>query len=417
MPGMRFRIRPSVHLTVAALLSMIPLTGMAAAQSTADQFGVQFRANAAQEMIVLAVQQGISSLPPTSGQSFTYHFDPELSTFVPSEHMGPTAFRSTQVIGEGRLSVRGAASYFNPSKTFGPIDYKVSGVDFPDPPGSCTRFGMKVNAQVGLFNLGVTYGITNRLEVDLNVPLVVTDVSGKEVFYSPPNEPGKIDTAHCSVLRTQFSGDLVSAKPFQDITLPGGSNVQFNHGTNAGVGRISLGSKFLFYDSDRLQLAFAPEFFFPSPSQDAYAGSDTGAVLPRVIAQAVALPWWRFHVDAGYDYDYDLAELRRFTWDTGTSMATTGAYALTVDFGVGGSQFDQGIQWTPQTAPFGTVNHTGEIRALGNTRLGTTFVDFLGGIKVRLSQQVALSGSVNVPLNSEGFRAAAVGTLAAEYYF
>ena len=401
--------------------SILVLAGIATAHSvraqvSGDQFGVQSRANAANEMIVLAVQQGISSLPPTTGQTFTYEFNRELSTFVPSERMGPTSFRSPQTIGEGRFSLRGAFSYFEASQTFGPIDYKVTGKDFPDPPGYCTRFGVDVSAAVGLFNFGVTYGITNRIEADFNLPVVVTDVSGKEIFYSDrPAFEEQVAVDKCSV----FPGSSRPVSlPFQNVQLPQGS-VDFNHGTSAGVGRMSLGAKISLYENDRVQLAFAPEFFFPSPSQDAYAGSGTGAVLPRVIAQIVALPQWRFHVDAGYDYDYELAELRRFTWNTGTSWATAGEHAFTVDLGVGGSQFDQGIEWSPQLASFslGPGEQPGQIRALSSTRLGTTFVDFLGGIKVRVAEHVAVSGAVNVPLNSQGFRADAVGTFAAEYYF
>src|SRR5882672_5366874 len=63
------------------------------------QFGAQCRADAASKMIVLGVQQGISSLPPTSGQSFSYEFNPELDTYVTSERLGPTSFRAPQTIG------------------------------------------------------------------------------------------------------------------------------------------------------------------------------------------------------------------------------------------------------------------------------------------------------------------------------
>jgi hypothetical protein len=38
-------------------------------------------------------------------------------------------------------------------------------------------------------------------------------------------------------------------------------------------------------------------------------------------------------------------------------------------------------------------------------------------VKFAVSNHVVLSGVVNVPLNDEGFRADAVGTIGAEYYF
>ena len=38
-------------------------------------------------------------------------------------------------------------------------------------------------------------------------------------------------------------------------------------------------------------------------------------------------------------------------------------------------------------------------------------------LKFAVTDKVVLSGTVNVPVNDEGFRADAVGTVAAEYYF
>src|SRR5512147_841571 len=104
-------------LGVVGVVSGVFGISAAAAAQNANQFGGQDRADAASRMIVLGVQQGISSLPPTSGQSFTYEFDPVLTTYVSSERLGPTALRSPQTIGLNRLSLRVAASYFEVSDT------------------------------------------------------------------------------------------------------------------------------------------------------------------------------------------------------------------------------------------------------------------------------------------------------------
>jgi hypothetical protein len=91
---------------------------------------------------------------------------------------------------------------------------------------------------------------------------------------------------------------------------------------------------------------------------------------------------------------------------------------VTFDFGAGGSIFDVPIRWTPPTSTgIGPGGADVKLTALGNTRLGDDFVDFLGGFKVRLTDTLVLSGSATTPLNSEGFRADAVGTVALEAYF
>jgi hypothetical protein len=63
------------------------------------QLGGFCRAQAAQQMIVVGVQQGISSLPPTSGQSFSWTYDTAIDTYVRSDILGPMSFRTPQTVG------------------------------------------------------------------------------------------------------------------------------------------------------------------------------------------------------------------------------------------------------------------------------------------------------------------------------
>jgi hypothetical protein len=397
----------------------------------ANQFGGQDRADAARQMIVLGVQQGISSLPPMSGQAFSYEFDPARDTYVRSKQLGPTSFRAPQTVGAGNLSVRFATSYFELADSLSPIPYRIK-TDEPPPGGtqrldSVALFGLSANAKVGLVNLAANYGFTNRFEVMLNLPVVIVDAHASQVFsssrsglYLPPNGSHVFSAP-------VFNNDVGKALQTLDNALkPGGPLVlrqetfsdlgfAFNDGTHVGVGRIDIGAKGVLYSGTRAQLAFAPEFFFPSPNEAEFAGSDSAAILPRLVGAVTVSRLLKLHVDAGYDFDFDHDELRRVVWNAGASIPGP---SVTFDFGLGGSKFNQGIQWTPpvvhgariQTFPPSTAT------ALGDVRLGDNFVDFLGGFKVRLTDRYVLSGSVNVPVNNEGFRAAAVGTLALEYY-
>jgi hypothetical protein len=145
------------------------------------------------------------------------------------------------------------------------------------------------------------------------------------------------------------------------------------------------------------------------------AGSASPAILPRVVAAADLAEFLRMHADVGYDYDFDFNELRRFVWDVGWSVPLTG---VVFDFGVGGSKYNQGIQWTPDTAQFEDLEGQAQTMvALQDNRLGDNFVDFLGGVKLRLTDHAVVGGAVNVPVNDQGFRPTAVGTVAVELYF
>jgi hypothetical protein len=389
--------------------------GTARAQSNAA-FGVQQRANAAQQMILLGVSQGISNLPPTSGQSFVYEYDEVLDTYKATGLLGPTAYRSPLTIGKGKMSFRVAGSYFELVNTQNPINYEVSGLNQP----LFTKFGLKTNAKVGLFNVAYSYGPLEWLELSVNFPIAIVDAHAKSSFVtlaSAANAPiGDAPVAAATSIealdRNLSNGTLILREGSVNQL---GAN--FNEGTSAGLGRVSLGGKALFLQTEYVEAAFSLEIFLPSPSEDEYAGPDSGAFLPRLITAFNLFEGGKAHVDVGYDHDTEFVELRRFVWNTGLSYAIPG---FTIDAGVGGSKFNRGIEWTPSSfvqPPGQEVDVPLTFTALGDNTLGDNYVDFLFGVKGQILENTVLSGAVNVPLNSDGIRPEAVGTVAFEMYF
>jgi hypothetical protein len=421
------RLRPLVHVrnTRAALVGALIAgwVSVAAAQSP-DQFGGQQRADAAEQMIVLAVQQAVSSLPPTSGQSFSYSYDPQTLTFVASERLGPTAFLSTQTVGKGKAAFRFAASYFDLDDSFGPITYLVEPKD-PESssPGGLVKLGLDANARVAVFDLSASYGLTNRVELQIDLPISIVDAEALESFtthrsgLSDPPLEARLQGPACRMGLEQCKADLTTLLESRDLVIRKETfsdlGFGFNSGTQAGVGRINVGAKGVLYTSKRFRLAALGQFFFPSPSEDQLAGPESAAILPRLIGQVNATNFLSLHGDAGYDYDFDDAELRRFVWNAGASIP---GKRFTFDLGVGGSEYDTPIRWTPSQAEGSNERETFVITALDDNRLGTSFIDFRGGVKVRLAGRFVLSGAVVVPLNDQGFRPAALGTVGVEYY-
>ena len=318
-----------------------------------NQFGLQDRADAASQMIVLGVQQGISSLPPTSGQAFTYDYNAELGTFVESEQLGPTVLRSTQTIGAKRLSLRFATSYFELGETFDPIFYTADTL-----PESFTLFGMSANADVVSFNAAATYGFTDRIEATINIPFSVVQAKASQTFLTHATavsaaEPGGgARSSPClarpgetgpQTVRAALNADAVALRELSFTAL----GADFNTGKSVGLGRISVGAKGVLLANDWGELAASGEFFCNSPSQAEFAGSNSPSILPRVIGQVHAAKRLNLHADAGYEYDFDVDELSRFVWNAGLSVPIVNA---TFDLGVGGSLFDESIKWTPVTA-------------------------------------------------------------------
>lgn len=405
------------------------LWGPARGRAQKNQFGGQDRADAARQMIILGVQQGIATLPPMSGQAFTYEYDPASDTYVRSKRLGPTVLRSPQTVGAGHLSLRVATSYFALTGSPGPIPYHIQS-DEPlpgqtQPLTGVALIGLNASAKVGVINLAATYGLTNRVDMTLVLPIVIVDAQASQIFSSAraglSQPPSRAKIASVPIV----NGDVAAALQTLDNALrPGGPLVlreetfsdlsyAFNGGTHAGVGRISVGANALLYADKRFQLAGAPEFFFPSPSEDNFAGSQSAAIFPRLVAAFAVASALKLHADAGYNYDFDHDELRSFTWDAGASIPGEN---VTFDFGMGGSKFNQGIQWTPPVAKGIIQIPEGTATALGDTRLGDNFVDFIAGIKLRITERLVASGGVSVPVTDEGFQPAAVGTLALEFY-
>ena len=243
-----------------------------------------------------------------------------------------------------------------------------------------------------------------------NLPVVVTDVSASQSFvvrvtelFTPlttaqltawPTKAGlnlRLNTlrclsilpaAQCLTFRRATVTDLDEA-----LRANGFQGLDFDEGTNAGVGRISLGAKRLLYRENPFELALMGEFFAPSPSEAQFAGSNSAAILPRAVGSAMLTDVWRLHTDVGYDFDFDSNELRRFVWNVGASAALE---RVTLDFGFGGSKYNEGVTWTPDQAAIGNLERVqiGTIQIDDDNQLGDNFADFLGGIKVRLDPEV-----------------------------
>lgn len=398
----------------AALAVLMGVLGSSPATAQhPNQFGGQDRADAAAQMIVLAVQQAVSSLPPTSGQSFSYAYDPATLTFVASDQLGPTALLSTYTVGRGTFTFRAAASFFDMSESFGPITYRLdssAGSGF-------AKFGLDASATVGLFNLSANYGLLNRVELSFNLPISVVDAQASQTFSVrssdlgvPARDVRLAGAASPEALNFLLRDGQLAIREDSFTAL----GFDFNSGTDAGVGRIAVGAKGVVYAEDRLRLALAGQFFCPSPSEAEFAGPDSAAIYPRAVGQVRALDQLFFILDLGYDYDFEQSELSRFAWNVG---AWVPGKHVSFDLGVGGSQYDTPIDWTPAIAQ--GRNDAGDftLTAQGDNQLGTTFVDFLGGVKVRLLDQLVASGAVTVPLTDDGFRPDALGTVALEFYF
>jgi Putative MetA-pathway of phenol degradation len=296
------------------------------------------------------------------------------------------------------------------------VNYDISGIQ---PTPLRTKFGLDASARVGLVNLAGSYGIGRSVEMYINFPIVFADTHAAELIVAGRGSPSNDERAVSPEQLEQQLGPGGSLEVRKVSFAEKGAGSEFQEGTHVGLGRITIGTKAVVYSRQWLRVALAPELLLPSPSAAEFAGTDSAAILPRAV---VGLPLGHgadLYVDAGYDFDWKNDELRRFVWSTGGSLSFQ---RICLDVGVGGSQFNRGIKWTPDVTTFENIDFAGNpqtvtLTANGKTTLGTTFVDFLTGVKAHISERSVLAGAVSVPVNNEGARPAAVGTVAVELYF
>lgn len=411
---------------VAACWAAFSVTAAAYAQNP-NQFGAQDRADAAAQLIVIAVERAMASLPPTSGPSVTYEFDPASDAFRRSTRLGPTVLRSSQTLGPGAFSLQLATSYFEMSESFRPINYLIT-LDEPQARQVVAKLGLTANARVALMNISATYGLGTRAEISASLPLTVVDAHAAQVF-STRTDALSLPARNAPLTGVLvLGGDVQEAGRVLDAGLqPGGGlslrretfrdlGFHFDEGTDAGVGRISLGAKGVLLSRERLQAACMAELLLPSPSERSFAGVASAAVLPRFIATFKLTDLIKVHSDVGYEYDFDNAELRRFTWRLGGSLASE---RTAFDLGLGGAEFDAPVQWTPTLIRGGQTPTSPPSTgiALEDHTTGTSVVDVLLGIKLRLTGTVILAGGVSVPVVSPSFQPDVLGTIAGEWCF
>jgi len=380
------------------------------------QFGTQSRADAARRMILLGVSQGIQSLPPTNAQSFAYEFDFDLNSYVATGRLGPVMSRSAYTIGKGKLSTRLAGSYFSLSEDFGTIPYSLrprrGGTNLPGE--LFTRLGLDVEARVGVLGFALGYGVLDRLELGLSVPLTIVKAEANNIATFLADDPNLFAAARSI---EQLDAAIADGRLVLRTDPVGALGAQFNDSTGVGVGQIGLVSKYALLSEEEFAIAAAFDLLFPSPSEDNYAGPDSFSLIPRAIFSAELFDDVTGHADVGYNYTVNFAELQALIWRGSISWALD---AATVDVGAAGSYYNRGLVWTPSafTQPPGSeVSVPLRLEAQGNNTLGVNYVDFFFGAKLRITDRSVVSGGLTVPVNDEGFRPDVLGTVAFEAYF
>jgi hypothetical protein len=255
-------------------------------------FNSAFQSNFGRFNIALASQ--LSALPlPSPASGFTYMFDAGTGTFVRStQSFGPILADRAETIGRGRVLFGYNAQFF----TFDSLD----GVDLRHVPAVFTHDDFELGggrtdvvathnsleASVTQFTGLVTYGITDRVDVSVAVPIVRTRLAV---------------VSNAVIHRFGTTADA-AVHFFEDPNAPDGvgDNRRFvANGSATGVGDVVIRAKSTLVREAHRGFAAGLEVRLPSGDEDDLLGSGAWGVKPFAV---MSFSYRRLspHINLGY---------------------------------------------------------------------------------------------------------------------
>lgn len=315
---------------------------------------------------------------------FTFAFEKELGTFVQTtETLGPLFAERAPTLGRGRLNLNFAFTFFKYDTFQGTNLNNVEVVarhqpDVIPPPDVPTLFELDtlrikvdLDIDVQIFALAASYGITDRLDVGILVPIASVDMKVKshaDIIVSPEN-------------------------PFPGIhTFVGGpeSPDDAANGNATGLGDIVLRAKYHLLKGAVVDIAGAVLAKLATGDEKDFLGTGTTTVRPFLIFSRTLFDVLTPHLNIGYEFnlDRDAKSAVKYAagFDVGTKKFTVAADLLGSD--------------EPNGDGIGDNIFTGSL-----------------GIKWNPWKQLLLSANAQFPLNKSGLRSNFIPTFGVEYTF
>lgn len=285
----------------------------------------------------IALASQLTTIPvPSPASGFIYEFDPATGTFVRSaKSFGPILTDRAETIGRDRLAFAFNQQVFS-------FD-RLDGVPLTDMPAVFRHDAYQstagrsdvistvntVRASVSQFTAALTYGVADRLDVSLALPLVRT----------------RLALLSNATIRRVGTGAQAQVHYFRDENAPGGHGTSrqfFAEGSAAGVGDLLLRTKGTLMREGRRALAAGLDLRLPTGDEENLLGAGAAGVRPfvafsgtfgRVAPHAdLAYQWNGRSVLAGDPRTRRSRELPdQFTYAAGTDVSVNPRLSLVVD--------------------------------------------------------------------------------------
>jgi hypothetical protein len=321
---------------------------------------------------------------------FTFSFQSVLGTFVrTTETLGPLFAERAPTLGRGKFNLNGSFTAFQYDEFNGEDldNLVVVARHQPDtiPPDDVRtsfeldtiRIQVDLDIHVQLLALAATYGVTDRLDIGILVPIVRVDmdVRARAEIVSSPENP--FPAVHTFVGGPESPNDAAS-------------------GDAIGIGDIVLRAKYHVLKSDIVDFAAAMLVKLETGDEDDFLGTGDTTIRPFLILSrtfsSFLLPRLNFtpHLNIGFEWNVDQGSQNAIEYVLG---------------------FDVGTRW---------ITFAGEFlgsHELDGDGIGDDILAAAVGVKWNPFGRFLLLANILLPLNEDGLRAAFTPTVGVEYSF
>jgi hypothetical protein len=258
-------------------------------------FNSAFQSNFTQFNVALASQ--LTSLPlPSPASGFTYRFDAATGTFVRStQSFGPILTDRAETIGRGRFAFNYNFQYFSFDRLEGIDLGRVPSIfthdDFELGGGRADIVNTRntIDASVGQWTGALSYGLTDRLDLSLAVPLVRT----------------RLNVISAATIERVGTGEAREIHFFRDPDAPGGIGDERTFqagGSAAGIGDIIVRLKGSVLRQSARGLALGIDLRMPTGDERNLLGSGAFGAKP-FLAYSDTFGRISPHVNLGYQWN------------------------------------------------------------------------------------------------------------------
>ena len=288
-------------------------------------------------LVNIALTSQLASIPlPSPASGFTYQFDPATGTFQRSTRsFGPILTDRGETIGKGRMAFGFSYQFFSFDHLDGVALVGVPAVfthdNFQSGGGRADVVGTinTITADVSQFSGALTYGVTDRFDISLAVPVVRTHLS-------------LLSNATIHRVGTGASSDV---HYFPDETAIGGfgsTHQFFAEGSASGVGDLVIRAKATVLREGPRALAAGMDVRLPTGDERNLLGAGALGLRP-FGAFSTSLGAFAPHANLWYEWNGDSiiagdvaagtkADLPdRFAYAIGTDMTLTDRFSIVAD--------------------------------------------------------------------------------------